>query len=348
MIKLKIMKKYLLAWYNVIGDIMAGTITHAYFSDDLYNLFDENKKKKFKDYKNNLRTYGQGHDILYFCYLSNLRLGKYIRQRANYYHKNQTQKFFIDMIKYIKKKNLKGNIDVMSFLYGYIGHYCLDKTVHPYVTYKGGIFKKKNKNTYKYNSKHSEIETYIDCYYMNLREKKDNKKVKFNNFVFNYNNPTTELKELIDYIFFDTYYDQDMSYYFYKSLKTMKRMYRICRYDPYGIKLKIYKFIDVFTSKKIKKLYPVSYAQKLNNDDYYLNLNHRIWYHPRNKREIYYDSFNNLYTQALFETIKIIDAVDEVLDGKQNIKYLDDYFLNISMASGKECHDMTKNKYFEY
>ena len=31
-------------------------------------------------------------------------------------------------------------------------HYALDTKVHPYVIYKGGIFDKKKKDTYKYNS----------------------------------------------------------------------------------------------------------------------------------------------------------------------------------------------------
>jgi hypothetical protein len=48
------------------------------------------------------------------------------------------------MINYIKDNNLYNDDDVLSYLYGYINHYVLDKTIHPYVRYKTGVFKKKN------------------------------------------------------------------------------------------------------------------------------------------------------------------------------------------------------------
>ena len=45
---------------------MAGTITHAYFALDVYNKFDDKLKERLKNYKENLKTYSQGPDILFF------------------------------------------------------------------------------------------------------------------------------------------------------------------------------------------------------------------------------------------------------------------------------------------
>lgn len=321
---------------------MAGTLTHAYFAYDIYNKFDKNKKQKFKNYIENLKTYGQGHDILFFSSKN------YLRKRANYYHKNKTKTFFINMIKYIKDNNLENNLDVISFLYGYICHYCLDYTIHPYITYKGGIFKKDNKETYKYNSKHSEIETYIDCYMVNKRENTDNKLFKFYKFCLNNNKPTKELINTINYTFYETYNDSNIGIYFFKALKQMKKLYKIVRYDPNGYKLKIYRIIDKVLPMKCKKLYPASYAQNLNNNEYYLNLKHNNWNHPRYKNETYNYSFIDLYNNALDDAYDIINAVDKVLYENKDITYLDKYFLNLSFSSGKICNDKTKNKYFEY
>ena len=46
--------------------------------------------------------------------------------------------------------------------------------------------------------------------------------------------------------------------------------------------------------------------------------------------------------------IDIINNVNDILYNNKSINDLDNIFLNISFASGKECNDKTKNKYFEY
>ncbi|HBV46955.1 MAG TPA: hypothetical protein DEF08_09630 [Eubacterium sp.] len=146
---------------------MAGTITHAYFAIDVYNKFDENLHNRFKNYKENLKTYAQGPDILFFS--TNLFNHKKVNKIGNYVHKHNTKNLFINMVSYIKNNHFENNDELISFLYGYIMHYALDTKVHPYVIYKGGIFDKKKKDTYKYNSKHSDIESYIDtCKYYPL------------------------------------------------------------------------------------------------------------------------------------------------------------------------------------
>lgn len=321
---------------------MAGTITHAYFAYDVYQKFNVKKRKILHNYIENIKTYSQGHDILFFSNKTNLR------KRASFYHKKKTKLFFINMITYIKKNNLENNYDVISFLYGYICHYCLDYTIHPYITYKGGIFKANKKETYKYNSKHSEIETYIDCYMINKRENINNKLFKPHKFCFNYNKPCKDLVNLINHTFYKTYNDKNIGINYFKSLKNMKILYRIMRYDPNGYKLKLYKFIDKLLPKNYKKLYPVSYAQNLDNNEYFLNPKKNKWNHPRYKNEIYNYSFIELYNKALKDTLNIINAVDKVLYKNTDIEYLDKYFLNLSFSSGKDCNDKAKNKYFEY
>ena len=59
----------------------------------------------------------------------------------------------------------------MSYLVGLICHYVLDSNVHPYVFYKTGKFDKKMKSTYKYNTIHLFMETFIDNDMIKRREK---------------------------------------------------------------------------------------------------------------------------------------------------------------------------------
>ena len=118
-----------------------------------------------------LRMFGQSTDSFLFYRL--LRLGNYkkIRRLQHISHTKKTRDFFITLIEYIKENNLKDDIDTCSFLSGFICHYALDLTVHPYVFYKTGSFHKDEKETYKYNSLHTLMEVYLDNYLIWDREK---------------------------------------------------------------------------------------------------------------------------------------------------------------------------------
>ena len=92
---------------------MAGTMTHAFFAEDM------SKKIKFnREYLNNLKAFSQGHDM-YFFVIKKRKNGKKI---GNYFHNNNSRDFFINMINYIKENHLYKNDEVLSYLYGYINH----------------------------------------------------------------------------------------------------------------------------------------------------------------------------------------------------------------------------------
>lgn len=321
---------------------MAGTVTHAYFALDVYDKLDNKIKINLSKYKENLKTYGQGHDIFFFC-------TNFSKQRkiGNYFHKHNTRDFFINIIKYIRDNKLQNNYEIISYLYGYICHYCLDLTIHPYITYKCGIFNKRKKETYKYNSKHSDMESYIDAYMIKEKENIEPNKFKLHKFCFN-TKISKELSKLIDYVYEETYNLKHISFYYKQGIFNIKKLYCFLRYDPHKIKKYFYKTFDKITTKRSKKIAPISLAYNLNNNNYYLNLNHDKWNHARYKEEVYTYSIIDLYNNALTLAINIINKVNDVLYNNKNIEILDKVFLNLSFSSGKDCNDKTKNKYFEY
>ena len=323
---------------------MAGTITHGYFSIDVYNRLDDNIKDNLKNNKETFKTCNLGHDIYYY---SHNFYNKSQKNIGNYMHKHDTKNFFINTIKYIKDNHLENNYEIIAYLYGYIGHYALDSTTHPYITYKTGYFNKRKKETYKYNSKHGELESYIDTYFINKNENIKPYKFKIHNFCFN-TEISKELEELINYTLYKTYKFNNMGKCFKSGIRNMKTSYRIFRYDPLKIKVNIYKFIDFFLPKKVRKLSCNMYSYDLNNNDYYLNLKHKKWCHPRYKNEVSTESFIDLYNDSIDKAVYLINEVNKVLYKSKDISYLDKIFLNTSMTSGKDCNDKAKNKYFEF
>lgn len=316
---------------------MAGTITHAFFAEDIA------KKINFNDkYINNLKTFSQGHDM-YFFLIKKRKNGKKI---GNYFHQNKTKDFFINMINYIKENNLFNDDEILSYLYGYINHYVLDKNIHPFVKYKTGVFKKKDKTTYKYNAKHADMENYIDAYLIYKRKNILPGKFRSNVFCLKPYKFSKELKKVIDYTFKETYdFDNAAKKYEFAIHKACFE-YGLLRTDRLGLKRKIYGFIDKYTSAKAYKFKPVSFAYKIGEFDSLLNLENKTWNHPMDKNEKYNYSFFDIYNNSLNEAEVIIKKVNDYFNNKKID--LNKIFDNTSFSTGKDCLDKRKEQYFEW
>ena len=307
---------------------MAGTVTHYYFAKVVYNNFDKKTKKNIYRYLDTLYMFTQGPDTLLFY-----RLNKKLSQTI---HRNNTQGLFINTINYILDNKLQHNYEIMAFLYGFICHYILDTTLHPYVNYKTGI----------YNSKHNIIEKYIDSYYIFNNENVLSHKYKVHRYLFN-NKMSKTLNRMIDEVFYKTYDLKHMANKFNKGKKHMKILYYLMRYDPYKIKYNIYRCIDWITPRKFMKFTPISYYCNLDNNEYYLNLNHNKWCHPLDNSITSNKSVLELYDEALNKAINNINIVNNIIYNKKDKKELYNLFTNLSMSSGYDCNNTSDYRYFE-
>ena len=122
---------------------------HAKFALDVYDKLDINTKYLLLDYKNYLTTFAQSVDPLFLYDLKHKN--SRIRDFCHYFHNNKSKDFFKNLINYIKYNHLENDPEIIAFLYGFLSHYILDSTMHPYIIYKTGIFNKNDKDTYKYN-----------------------------------------------------------------------------------------------------------------------------------------------------------------------------------------------------
>ncbi len=324
---------------------MAGTITHAYFSMDLYDKLSIRSKELLIDKKEDLKVFSQNTDVLFFYNLLSFKTGKKIRDFGIYTQKAKTYSFFSTLINYIKYNNHQYNPQVIAYLYGMLSHYVLDSTIHPYIIYKTGIYKKGNKETYKYNMLHEEIETYIDNYMVAIRENIKPNKYKCYKFCFNIRNLDKELVEVIDFTYKEVFGIEHFSNYYFKSIKQMKLFYRIFRYDPSGIKKLLYNFIDLICPKSILRKSPLSY--KMKSKKKYLNLEHNIWYHPSNKRIKHTESVLELYTKSLNKTVNMIDEINSFLYYDKKIN-LDKVINNLNYVDGLDLSKKKELKYFEF
>ncbi len=327
---------------------MPSTITHAYFALDVYEHLDNKTKKRIANNLEHLKTFSQAADILFFYTNINKRITKKVKNLGNYIHNNKSKDFFIYYIKYIKENKLENDADVITFLYGYITHYVLDSTIHPYVFYKTGMFDKKRPLTYKYNALHRDMEAYIDAYMIYTKSGMKPKNFKVHNFCFNVKSFSKSLEDTINDVFNTVYHENNIANVYLKSIKQMKWFFYIFKYDPYGFKKLKYHFFNKFLPPTALKYNGISYYIHQKEKLYYLNLEKNKWNHPIDENEIYNFSFIELYRISIEKTIKIIDQVNEVLYNKKDISMLDDVFLNLSYITGKHWEEKQKLQYFEF
>lgn len=328
---------------------MPSSVTHNYFSTDVYNKLNNNIKNKLKCCYDEYRIFSQGPDP-YFFY--DFHLTKRSKKVFNINYSMQhslINKHFLSLINYINENKYYANSMVMAYLYGQICHYVLDSTCHPYIIYTTGMYDSKNKLTYKYNGLHEEMEYYIDCYMIYEREKVLPKKYKsykhlFKKIVFN-----NEIIDVINNVSFLVYGFNNVSTLYLKSIRDMKRFYYIFNYDRFGIKKRIYSIMDKICGDSVIRKSELSFNIAPLSKLYYLNNEKNAWYNPCDNNIKYNYSFFELYDIALKKACSIINKVDNMLaKGKIDSLVIEELFQNLDYGKGKDCDLNLEYKYFKF
>lgn len=322
---------------------MPATITHSYFAKDLYEVLPDSISSKI-DLKRT-KMFANSTDSIMFYNLLSLRPGKYFRKFDHYFHSHKTNEFFINLLDFVKRHNIN-DTDTYSFIVGFIAHYVLDSTIHPYVIYKCGQFNKKVKSTYKYNNVHHFMEAFLDNDLIIRRENTNPYKFNLSKFCFDTRKFSTDLVNTIDYTFYATFNVKDMSYKYYRSLKQMRTILRLFRCDKYGIKKFFYKLIDTFTPRSMPRFEALSYHYPLEDTHNYLNNNHTLWRNPCDFEITSTESYIDLYLKSLKECRNIVIRVFDYLNGEE--VNLEELFLNKSYITGLDCSEEKELKYFEF
>lgn len=328
---------------------MPSSVTHNYFSHDVYNKLSNNIRKKIKPCFNEYKVFSQGPDPFFFYDFHLTKKSKEIFKINHAMQHLLINKHFLFLINYINDKKYYSNSMVMAYLYGQICHFVLDTTCHPFIIYYTGMYNKKDKNTYKYNGLHEEMEYYIDCYFIFERNKIMPKKYKAYKELFCNLNFNNELIDTVDNVSYKVYGFKDVSKIYLKSIKDMERFYHVFNYDRYGLKKIIYCIMDiVFGNTAIKKK-ELSFHIDPNSKLFYLNKAKASWNHPCVKDEIYNYSFLELYDMAIKKAINIINEIDNMLElGKVDTGKVENLFKNLNYGTGKDCDLNLEYKYFKF
>lgn len=262
---------------------MAGTYTHLQFMRDLQ------KKIKFGENSELLVLSGQGHDLLFFIKLRDL---KNFANRKKMMEKVAANRFKDTVIAWQKEYLKSANEELKIMLYGYIAHHVLDSYIHPWIKSKceGKLVIERN-NKWDKDERHVILESALDMLVM------DPYKYKINKFKLK-----DETKKSINEIFNQVYGISNIGYYMSQGLSNMRGFIWLYRLDRLGIKKVFYQIIDKFRKDKQKyRFLAFNYSKK----------------DLRLLDATYFLEFQKLYKGALSRASLIILEIEESLAHKK-------------------------------
>lgn len=301
---------------------MPSTITHAYIGLDTLEKLNNDPKNIINNHINNYKVYCQNMDVLYFYHIFLLFSNK-VQELGHIIHHEKTNDFFKLLINDNKENK---NPELFTFIAGLITHYKADSIIHPYVNYYG-----ENSSKEKFKT-HFDIEAYLDNYFARERMKVDYKRENISKPVFNYTEEKI-IKDEITKLYQTLYNYPNMGKKYYRSLKEMRFVFNYFRYDKYGLKIFLYRILDLNPIKSIQRVKYLSYHFNLENEDYYLNTNHNRWTNIEDNSFTSNNSFFELYDKVTNEASVIINGIYDYVFNDKKID-LDKLIGNYSYATG--------------
>lgn len=328
---------------------MPDIITHILFAEDMLKRVEKWSDSKWKkDILNRKELFilgCQGPDIFFYNDFLPWIRNKRGPKIGTLMHLEKTGDFFIEGVKYIKENKTKDNEALFTYLSGFMCHFALDKITHPYIFYFTGEYDKARPETVQYKGYHKKLELIIDT--ILLKEKKGLKSCKYNIYKKIDAGKTLpkSVNEFYDYAFEKIYklrVDEGLANNSYKDIKKVFKLI----YDPVGIKKGTLHTLDVLTNDKLKYS-NLTHPRKIDDEVDYMNKNHNKWVHPCDEKDIYEDSFYDLYEKAYKEGENMILSSLEYLEGNESLKNIRNIFPNVTYSTGKEKNECNRQKYFK-
>lgn len=327
--------------------LMPDVITHYLCSQEAV------KKLKNDDLKNMLISGGemfnfgsQGPDIFYYYHAWPWKNSKNAGKIGTLIHRNETNRFLMASLDYIKALDPDddGTQALMAYVMGFLSHYVLDKTAHPFIFHFSGINDGDDPINYKRLYDHKHLEVILDTL-MVIKLKNSAPAALPQHKVL-------ELKIPVP-LALGNYYEVMMKQVFDTSIEAemipamMSDMAQIMRflYDPKGMKRPIIRLLERLIGKHGAYSTAI-YPGDLKADVDYLNLKHSQWCHPCDPGETSTDSFIDLYHRAVDEAAQLIEAAYDYLLGRMDAEELEARIGNLTYEAAIPCGEPCHMKYF--
>ncbi len=227
---------------------------------------------------------------------------------------------------------------VFSLLAGFLCHYCLDKTTHPYIICKGGVYDG-TKTTRHLRGGHVRLERSIDSYYIRRIYKKTPWRFSLAKNIFKCKRYPESLREPLDTVFKQVYNWENGFDLFNRALHDERLFYSLMQ-DPCGIVHYLLRLVSFGSNNYCLYSY---YRRETDSSQLdYLNEKHLLWHHPFNPNTAYTDSFLELFEQATAEALRMIAKGYDIIFASKACGVLT--FGEFNYSTGLPCEDERNSK----
>lgn len=317
---------------------MPGFATHYIFGQDVYHKLPESSMKK--NLYRNRAAYGlglQGPDFFFFFLPSYLLHGKNL---GSVTHTTDTQKFFHALF---KSRSMFHNIEdrdiADAYLIGFLGHYTLDTTCHPFVYGRTNYPGRQERD---YFSRHAYLETDIDIELIEHKLKRSARSFHGENTIALTPHQQWIIAKMLCYAYREAYpkfYVNRFILYF--AIYSMQLGLHLL-HDSSGQKKVLFRWLEkhllghpIFS--------PLIVNDKLAFRSDPMNKQHKKWTNPWDSTKTSIESFGNLYEKAKARYLRRIQKLSAFLqcetttDTAKTQMLFEDFFAdygNLSFHSG--------------
>jgi hypothetical protein len=321
-------------------------ITHSFFADD---VFEELKDCRLKDEiqvkKSLFRLGAQGPDVFFYYKAAPWIPYDGIEKLGNLIHDEKVGHFYSRSFDYLNgMEHDKGFFDLAVYLAGYLCHYSLDRTAHPFIHYTSGIDSDHSRISWKYHIYHRILESTID-YLMLVKKGYDPSKYRSFELVMV---PPFSIESVLKYykhILAEVY---GISINRQQTEELITGIYKVMRYlyDPSGMKYYFYRFLEMLM-RRPGGITSSMMPRKIDRELDYLNLDHNTWLHPCHKDRSSNDSFWEIYDSAAGEALKTVELFSSFIDSGRLPPSLIKMIGDISYSTGISCNSTSRLTYFD-
>lgn len=287
----------------------------------------------------------QGPDFFYYHNFFPWKKNKSAVMLGSRIHHEKCGLFFRESLKYLKN-NPKPKIIV--YVMGLIIHWCLDRITHPYINYISGIKSSSMPEPLMLINNHKRVEATIDLLLARKMSNMELHQVLVCREIDLGDRLSEEIIDFYEYILplihGDIYRHLKGTDFLNKSYIHMVSALKVF-YDPYGIKRNLAAVYDILSTKKMNMRY-FFYKDPEGKGEDYLNEDRRPWCHPMDASEICRESFKDLFSKGVSDSIELISLSLRFIRGEVDEKEINNRISDISHSTGKPEGDMRAMKYF--
>ena len=229
---------------------------------------------------------------------------KALADRGNHMHETRTGDFLTALARQARASSCRDGL--FSYLAGFLCHYCLDCSTHPYIISQTGTYDG-TPETLPYRGNHMRLERAVDCHIIRTRYGVAPSRFPINRRVLRLRRLPEELRWDLDAVYAGIYGWPEAWRDLNTAIADQRRFYALVQ-DPTGLVNRAAGWLDDGKSPYDYRV--VSYhGRDLDEAQVdYLNRSQRLWRHPADTSLTSRSSFPQLFQQAEEEAARLVEA----------------------------------------